>query len=245
MRLIVTRPAEDANPLIEKLKALGHQALSAPMISVALVEGALVPKRAWQAILVTSANSIRALVQSEQHHALLDVPVLTVGPASASAAEAAGFQNVESANGDLPALTAFAKAKLKVEGGPLLYPSGTRISGDLKAQLAGAGFECIRLSLYDAIAAEQVPDGVADHIRAGNIDGVLLYSPRTARIWAACARTDGVSSDLQNTVHWCLSAAVGRALAETWPRTTPPPVEFPAEPNEISMIEAICAGSGV
>ena len=58
MRLIVTRPAEDAEGLTQKLQELGHQAISAPMISIEFLPDASLPARDWQAILVTSANSV-------------------------------------------------------------------------------------------------------------------------------------------------------------------------------------------
>lgn len=242
MRLIVTRPVEDAAHLVEKLKERGHEAISAPMISIEFFAGAEIPDLPWQAILVTSANSIRALVSLNAHEKLLNTRVLAVGPASTAAARSAGFQKVSNAEGDLPALTALAKDQLDPGAGPILYPSGTRISGDLKGQLESEGFTCERIPLYDAVTASVVPAHVADTIRRTEVDGVLLYSPRTARTWASCVAASALSRELQGTPHWCLSAAVAEALAEDWPGTTPPVTRISPQPNETSIIEAICAG---
>ncbi|MEM7429587.1 MAG: uroporphyrinogen-III synthase [Pseudomonadota bacterium] len=243
MHLIVTRPAEDAECLITRLAARGHNALGAPMVSIAFLENVSIPRGDWQAVLVTSANGIRALQKNDGFQNLLDVPVLTVGPASSAAAQNAGFRRVESANGDLSALTALARETLSPANGPLLYPSGIRISGDLQCQMEQSGFACTRVPLYAAIAAQTLPMAAANLIRSGAASGVLLYSPRTAKTWANCVEAGKLSPGLQDTVHWCLSAAVGAALSNAWPGRAVPPLAIPPEPNETSMIEAICAAS--
>ena len=94
MQLIVTRPTEDAQALAEKLSAIGHDVVSAPMISIVFFENVSIPQEEWQAILVTSANSVRALERLRAHEPLSGTLVLAVGPASSEAAEAAGFRTV-------------------------------------------------------------------------------------------------------------------------------------------------------
>ena len=243
MQLIVTRPETDAAHLVEKLASKGHQVLSAPMISIAYFDDVSIPQAEWQAILVTSANSVRALERLGAHRPLLSTPVLAVGPASTEAAQSAGFETVHNANGDLSALSQLASSMLEPGAGPLLYPSGTRISGDLKGQLEALGYACTRLPLYDAVAADGIPGNVARPIRSGQIDGVLLYSPRTAKNWASCTAKDAATDELQHVTHWCLSEAVAVALLNAWSGTALPPVQTPPEPNETSIIEAICAES--
>ncbi len=242
MHLIVTRPKEDSEGLTEKLVARGHEVTSVPMISIEFLDGVCIPERTWQAILVTSANSIRALEALGADESLSQIPVLAVGPASSAAARSAGFVRVESAGGDLPALTALAAKTLEPASGPLFYPSGTRISGDLAGQLKAEGFECIRLPLYDAVAATGLPETLSNRLQDGSVDGVLLYSPRTAKTWASCIAAQDLSEEIVQTTHWCLSAAVGKALAEAWPGDPAPLTMIAPEPNGTSMIEAICAG---
>ena len=133
MQLIVTRPKEDAIATASALQAAGHEAIIAPLISIETIFETPIPDQNWQGILVSSANGVRALMERSQASALSDTPLLAVGEASAGAAKDAGFSTVKSANGGLPELVRLACSTFTAQGGPLLYLSGTVISGDLKA----------------------------------------------------------------------------------------------------------------
>jgi uroporphyrinogen-III synthase len=65
MRLLITRPSEDADAFAELLRARGHVAVVAPTMEVRLHEGPAVPLTNVQAVLATSANGIRALAPDE------------------------------------------------------------------------------------------------------------------------------------------------------------------------------------
>ena len=242
MRLIVTRPEEDAAQLISKLERAGHSALAAPMIRIQNLPDVKLPPSPWQAILVTSANSIRALNALPGSTRLKSVPVFAVGPASAEAARSAGFAKVTTANGNLDALTALALAKLDPADAPVFYPSGTVISGDLKAKLEDNGFSCTRLPLYEAEPARKLSPQAAEEVRAGTADGVLLFSPRTARVWAKCLAAAELTTAASSLTHCCLSTAVAEALAESLePGAKLKYVTVAPEPNEDSLLKAVGA----
>ena len=242
MRFIVTRPVEDASKLMTKMERAGHSALAAPLIRIRNLPGITLPAVPWQAILVTSANSIRALAALPGSKHLMGVPVFAVGPASTKAAKSAGFGDVRTANGDLDALTALALSELDPAGAPVFYPSGTVISGDLKGKLEGAGFSCTRLALYDAEPAGKLPEEVIQELKAGTVDGVLLYSPRTARIWAKCLADADLTGPASSLTHCCLSTAVARALSTSLgPGVKLKSVTIAPEPNEDSLLRAIGA----
>ncbi len=242
MRFIVTRPAEDAAKLVKRLEALGHSALAEPMIQIVNLADVCLPAANWQAVLVTSANSIRALSALEGKSKLTTTPVLAVGPASARAAQAAGFQDVTSADGDLKALTRLAAQRLVPDRGPVFYPSGTVVSGDLKAQLEEAGFSCTRLPLYEAVPSRVLSNRVVSELNNHAVDGVLLFSPRSAKIWAKCLITAGLVGPASSLTHCCLSNAVADALqAEGRAKTTFKNILIPPEPNEDSLLNAVGA----
>ena len=242
MRFIVTRPREDSAKLIKKLERAGHSALSEPMICIKALSGVTLPEKQWQAILVTSANSIRALMCFAEGADLTAVPVLAVGPASAHAANEAGFESVISAQGDLNALTKLAARQLDPSQGPVFYPSGTTISGDLKARLEQEGFTCVRLPLYEAVPAGGLsPEAIAG-IGNQSFDGVFLYSPRSARTWAKCLAAAGLSQAASSLTHYCLSTAVADALNTERSNGTPfTNLTISPEPNEDSLLGSIGA----
>lgn len=219
MLIAVTRPEEDAGPLTAKLEAMGHEVVMAPLLAIKPRAHVSIPDLPWQAIAVTSANGIRALPQD---HKLALFRTLTVGPQSLKQARAAGFA-AEAHGGDVNGLAAFIRAALKPQAGPILYLSGAETAGDLAAQLEAAGFDCHRVVLYDAAPAERL--GAAEEaLRSGAMDAVLLYSPRSARIWRGLVEAAGLSPAAQRVHHLCLSRNVAAALPEswkTWVSTTP------------------------
>ncbi|MEM8685858.1 MAG: uroporphyrinogen-III synthase [Pseudomonadota bacterium] len=240
MQFIVTRPEADAKKLIAKLKRAGHRALAAPLIRIHNLPGITLPPTPWQAILVNSANSIRALTALPGSDALISVPVLAVGPASAKAAKSAGFTDIRTAHGDLDALAAMARAELDPAGSALFYPSGTVISGDLKSKLEGEGFSCTRLPLYDAEPARELPENALQALKRKTAEGVVLFSPRTARIWAKCLADAHLTGAASRLTHCCLSTAVAEALAiSIGPDVTLKNVIIAPEPNEDSLLRAI------
>lgn len=233
MRVAVTRPEEDAGPLKAKLEAQGHEVVMAPLLSIARRDGVVIPQRNWQAIAVTSANGIRALPVA---HGLTSFRTLTVGPQSLKAARAAGFE-AEAHGGDVNGLAAFIRASLDPKGGPILYLSGAETAGDLEGQLAAAGFDCHRAVLYDAAPARRLGDA-EDALRAGEIDAVLLYSPRSARIWRTLVEDAGLLQAAARVRNFCLSRNVASVLPEGWVK------DIPETPDEQAMLALLAETRG-
>jgi uroporphyrinogen-III synthase len=202
VHLIITRPVEDALPLQHKLEAMGHSAIILPLLEIVPYTDVSVPVKSYQAICITSANGLRNL--SLPSH-LKVIPIFTLGPQSAIQAKKAGFLDVRTGGGNVDGLAQFCANNIKPQEGPLLYLSGKETSGDLEGQLRARGFEVDRIKIYDA-----KPTTPELHQHITKADAVLLYSPRSALIWQALARTQGV--DVSSMMHFCLSANVAAKL---------------------------------
>lgn len=223
MRLIVTRPDEDAKPLAAKLEAMGHHAVLAPLLRIVARIDTVIPERDYQAVAITSASGARALKAHPARWRILSVPALTLGPQSLAAARSAGFANAERAGSDVAGMANWIATTRSPGDGPILYVSGADTAGDLQALLNARGFAVERAVLYDAVAVEGLaidPDGA---------DGVLLFSPRTARIWARLAARKAA-----RLMHFCLSRSVAQALAETWPSRV---AERPDETAMLTLLD--------
>ena len=213
MRLLVTRPDEDASATIAALEALGHEAIAAPLLTIHPIADAAIPEEAWQAILITSANGARAIAGHSDFEKLKSIPVLTVGAASAEAAREAGFVSVVSAEGNVELLVELVASELDPLAGPLLHVAGSVTAGDLKGGLEAQGFNVVRVVLYEAQAAKHLPEAAREALAAGTVDGVLFYSPRTAASFAALVKAAGLEATLKPLIAYCLSAPVAEALA--------------------------------
>jgi uroporphyrinogen-III synthase len=188
-RLLLTRPEEDATRLRCDLEARGFAIDTAPLLSIqplpapSLLNG--VSLEGISGLLVTSANGLRAFTAQSARR---DLTVYAVGEASARAATAAGFADVQAAGGDVVSLAALVREKADPAQGGLLHVAGETLAGDLKGMLEAAGFQVARVTLYRAEAATALPDAVSDALQRGEYDGVLFFSPRTAATFAKLAQ---------------------------------------------------------
>src|SRR5262245_28755000 len=137
MRLLVTRPEQDAARTAQILRQHGHEVLVAPLMHMRSVDVALSPGP-WAGMLVTSANAIRALPAS-WHAGLRDLPLLTVGDRTTEAARDAGFADARSAQGNAADLVKLAVATFRGAPAPVLYFAGEDRTTDLTAALGAHG----------------------------------------------------------------------------------------------------------
>lgn len=232
LRLLVTRPAADAVALIEALARLGIEAASEPLLEIVDILGSPVEVRGAQALLVTSANGIRAFAARNPER---DLRVLAVGDASASVARRLGFANVESASGNVAALVRLCRERLDPNRGELLHIAGTRVAGDLAGGLGEAGFRYRREVLYQAREASRLSETTLAELAAGALAGVLFFSPRTAQSFAALSRAAGATAHLAFLTAYCLSGAVAeKARAVPWGR-----IVVAEKPEQDSLLAAI------
>ena len=237
MRLIVTRPREDARALGRRLTTAGHSVIAAPLLSIRRIAEAPIPERPYQAVLITSANGARAIAGRRELERLKAATAFVVGPSSAAAAAKAGFARIEIAGGDVAALARRAVQLLRPDDGPLLYVSGAVTAGELAATLAASGFEVDRVIAYVASPAEALPKRCATALAAGKIDGVILFSPRTARIWATLVTAAGLAPTAARLVHYCLSQNVAAMVRNTLGAGVT--VEVARRPDEAALLEML------
>jgi uroporphyrinogen-III synthase len=233
MRLLVTRPEPDNMRTAEALRALGHDVVLAPLLSIEPVDDADFGSPPWSAILMTSANAARALATHPRRGELAALPVLAVGRASAEAARAAGFANVLSADGDGGDLAGLAGTRLVPSPLPLLYLAGAERARDLAGELLAHGLTVRTVAVYRAARAVEFPAGVRTALIAGQIDGVLHYSRRAAVAYLECGR-DMTEMTLA-PVHYCLSARVAEPLKSAGAQR----VYIAARPDEAGLLTLV------
>jgi len=235
-RLLLTRPAEDAAETARRLEGLGHQVLVTPLMLVDVLGGGPLDLAGVQALLVTSVNGLRAFMH-RQSGRIPDLPVFTVGDATAAAARAFGFRQVRSAGGDVNDLAALAASNLHPLGGTLLHPAASDLAGDLGFMLTRGGYAYRREIIYRAHLAEVLPAPAVQAIVTKSVDGVLLYSPRSADVFDRLVRTAGLRAACAHLAVYCLSANVARAAGDPWRE-----ILIAAAPNEDSLLDLIARG---
>jgi uroporphyrinogen-III synthase len=233
VRLLVTRPEPDAERTAAALRHRGHQVEIAALLRIESVADAELGQGPWSALVVTSANAVRAIASHPRRAALLGLPLFAVGGRSAAAARAAGFLDVTAAGGNVQALA----QRLSEHGGrdPLLYLAGQDRSGDLAGDLAAHGRIVHTAVVYRAVKADEFPPAIAEALAAGQIDGVPHFSRRSAQAYIDCARTAGLLAQALAPTHYCLSDQIAEPLMAAGVKS----ILIAARPEETALIGLI------
>jgi|APTNR8051073442_1049403.scaffolds.fasta_scaffold06003_2 uroporphyrinogen-III synthase len=236
-RLLITRPAEDAARLAAALRPEGIEGVIEPLFTVVFdASAAPLDLRDVQALALTSVNGVRALAGRSVPS---DVRVFAVGDGTARHAERAGFTHVESASGAVDDLAALILRRLDPKDGSIMHVAGSVVAGDLGGRLTKTGFAYERRVLYRAAAIERLSEQTRRALAAGDLDGVALYSPRTARVFHDVLAADDLTACCRHLTAFGLSAAVADAAAGVaWARTI-----VAERPDQPAMIRAIVTGA--
>lgn len=234
MHLLVTRPETEALKTKRKLETMGHRVSLAPMLGIAYDLPPL-DVRDVQAIVLTSRNSVRALAGRPDRTALLEIPVISVGKGTGTAARDYGFNVAWEGDAGGAELADRIAAVLDPRAGCLLHVSGDTIAFDLERALAPAGFEIRRAIVYRSVPATTLPAEIDAALRHGDLDAVLLMSPRTAGTWVERVEEAGLEAAARRLAHLCLSPAVADRLRSL----APPVIHVARQPNEEEMLALV------
>jgi uroporphyrinogen-III synthase len=226
MRILITRPLEDSQRTVQKLEALGHHVLVAPLFEIAPLEHHLSSEA--EALLATSANAIRAC-KAHVIEPYLNRLFFSVGDATAASARQAGFTNVISAGADSKALAQIVREKLK-QGTSLLYLAGRPRRDELIQELQGR-YKLETVETYETLASVTLPEVITTAMAHNDIEAVMHFSPRAAKVFMDLAEDAGLGHATATIHHICIS----KAAAD--PRMTRAIIA--SHPTLNGMIEAI------
>lgn len=225
MRVLVTRPADQASRTVKRIAALGHEPVAAPVLEV-IATGAAPPDEPFDLILATSAQAFAGWAAPASLRA---APLACVGEKTAEAGRGAGLA---------PCAVATAAKKLvetliaEHKPGSALYLAGRERKLDLEDGLRAAGWRLRIVETYDARPVAAWPPAVAAALGRGEIDAVLHYSPRSAQ--AALALIG--ASAARDMLHLCLSEEVS-ALCRA--RVPADKILTAFQPDEDSLLELL------
>ena len=261
MRFLITRPYEDAMPLAHTLKALGHESLIAPLMTVKQTD-------IWrfqsppncQAIAISSANGARALLSSIQNWPhdhrqwLQNMPIFCVGDATAEILAPLNLRRLYNAKGHGGDLAQLIAAQVHPDGRRIEYLCGRVTTENFAQNLSQAGFDLRAIPLYDAVAATQLPPTLrqflhdaseqnCDNIVASSgaekpsdaaTSAVLMFSTRSLQIFEDLIRQENRANLGAHLSLYCLSPAIAAAARLSYRR-----IFCAARPNQAAMIELI------
>lgn len=204
MRLLVTRPEPDAAETAERLAAMGHEVRLQPMLRVVLEPAPeVLPDPA--ALIATSRNGVRALAGWPAAADWRGRPLFVTGAGTAAEAAAAGFSDIRPGGADAPALAGRIAREMAPGAGPLLHAAGRDRTPALETALRAAGHDLRIVEAYRAEAVTSLDPAIAEELGGNRIDGVLVFSRRTAAAFAAATRAAGIADRLAATTIFAIS----------------------------------------
>ena len=232
MRVLITRPEQDAREFAEELKKRGHESIIAPLLVTRFIEQPALDLKGVQGLLATSANGVRAFAKSNTERHL---PLYAVGPQTAATARELGFKKIEQADGDAVALSNALPRWTKPELGVLLHIAGEDAKGKLKDMLSPKGFTVRMQILYGIDAADSLPAPAVAALAENRLDAVTLFSPRSASTFATLIAKARLEEACTRVIAVSISKAASDALGD---------LHFvmrrvAAKPNQDAMLDAI------
>jgi uroporphyrinogen-III synthase len=219
LRVLVTRPREQAEKTAEALRARGHAPLLDPLLVIEPVPLPPLDPGRYAALLLTSANAVPAVTAN-----LRALPLFCVGAATARRAAAAGLAVAGAGADDGRALARLVAERVAGDGRPLLHLAGAEVAPGLAAALAEAGIPYERVVAYRAVPATELASATRAALAGGLIDAVLLLSPRSAETFCRLVREAGLAAATARLIAVCLSPAVAQAAAGlSWRRVVVAP----------------------
>lgn len=237
-RVLLTRPRDRSEALAAELQAEGIAAAIWPLIRIEhSLDAAASAVVGAGGLIFTSARGVEALAASGAP-APLHLPVYCVGPATARAAAALGFQAIRTGPGDAAALGALIAAEGAPGAGALVHVRGADAAGDLAGALTAGGVACREAIAYRAVAASAPPPEIAAALATGAFSAAAFFSPRTGTIFANHMRSEWRGA-IRDMTAVAISGAASLPLAELGFRR----IVVATAPTGPAMRAAICGAA--
>ena len=251
-RVLVTRPREQAADLVDRLTALGADAVEAPMIRIAPPEddqplrAAAAAATAFDWIVFTSVNSVEAFMTAlldgdRDIRALAGPRLCTVGPGTAERLAQHGIKvDVLPREFRAEAVVAAIAEREPLDGARVLLPRADIGRDVIADQLRAAGAAVTDVVAYRTLLDDTLRDDDSDVyglLLEGSLDVVTFTSASAVRSFAKLYGAEQAADLLKNAV----VAVIGPVTAEA-ARRLGIPVTIQAWSYTIaSLVDAVAA----
>lgn len=199
LRIVVTRPRDQASELVDALAALGATPISFPTIKIealkdlSSLDRALSRLSSYDWVIFTSVNGVAITWERMQaigisSRALARCRVAAIGPATAESL--VGLDVEPSFVPQEFVAESLAAGLGKLTGKRILLPRARGARKILTSELSHSGAEVDEIAIYRAVTEEHDPQGI-EEFRSG-IDVITFTSPSIVRNMVALLRAAGL-----------------------------------------------------
>jgi uroporphyrinogen-III synthase len=185
----------------------------APLLALSFDDADPINLDEVQVLIATSRNGIKGLAaQPAAFEIAKALPLFAVGPGTAKEARAQGLGVIITGAGTARDLVPQLISNFEPADGLLLQLAGDTLAYDLDRDLSAHGFRLVQPVVYRMQAATALPYEIIEQLGLGEIDGVLLLSPRTADVYVQLVVKYKLTAATARVTCYCLSAAVAARL---------------------------------
>lgn len=236
MHLLLTRPLAQSQKTADALSARGHTCLIEPLLSVRQLPTEP-PFGSFDGLVLTSTNAVEKAAAIWPEQARINLPVFTVGAATSLRAQEAGFKNCLSANGSAPDLiepiVKWAKGHQDGNQLQLLYPCAKQVSHDMVLLLEHHAIRCVDWPVYETAEVNGFSATARDAIINNKLDGILLFSAKTARCFSQLVQ------ELSGTISLPPLFTLSKEIALSMPTSYAEKCIVAPQPNETALLDLL------
>ncbi|QLC25679.1 uroporphyrinogen-III synthase [Parasphingopyxis algicola] len=199
-RLVILRPEPGASTTADRARKQGWAATVIPLFEIAPLDWDPPGPDAFDAVLMTSANSARSGgIGLARYHYL---PLYAVGAQTAEAAQAIGFETIIAGASDVEEMA----DRLRADGMRRIFHP----AGEATRPFDETGLTVTRTPVY--AAARVAPPDLTDAVGSGDI--LLVHSPRSGRYLDELCTAQAVARETLSLV--AISEAALAAAGRSW-----------------------------
>lgn len=222
MKILITRPIEEALELATTIKNLNHDPVISPLFEIVFFDNIKEDSFAnYDAIIITSRNALKAISNIKNKN----LQFLILGRKTTEIAKSLGFNNVKFSGINAEELKEYIQGYNK-----LLYLSGVDVSNNFTSLKKTID----RQIVYNAKRLEKIPSEFFEFIKFGQKKMVLFFSKRSSRSFLELIQKNHLEPYCKNLIAISLSKKIADNIKNICYKSY-----IAKEPTLDSMIESI------
>ena len=206
MNIILTRPLNDTENLMQELFNLGHKIIHIPTLKIKSANLEKIDIENFNALVFTSSNAVKNLsIKGEKKN----IKCFCVGSVTEKIARLNGFTKTISASGNVNALkNLILNTKELKKNDKLDYICGDKITLELDKELGREGFRVKKFINYFSEKITSLNDANIDLIKKYPPNVIFVYSLRSAESFNSIVANYSLAPMMTQSIVMCISKKI-------------------------------------
>ena len=206
MNIILTRPLNDTENLMQELFNLGHKIIHVPTLKIKSANLEKIDIENFNALVFTSSNAVKNLsVKGEKEN----IKCFCVGSVTEKIARLSGFTKTISASGNVNALkNLILNSNELKKNDKLAYICGDQITLELDKELEREGFKVKKFINYFSEKITSLNDANIDLIKKYPPNVIFVYSLRSAESFNSIVANYSLAPMMTQSIVMCISKKI-------------------------------------